>query len=95
MTPHSSNAPKHDFTRAAKKDDTEAMRKILTATPEDLSPIGVPELYMAFSEALRDNRMATADFLLRETRLVDVLSEEVVTAQAQHFGRTINLPKAP
>lgn len=95
MTPYQSASPKHAFAQAAKKDDRDAMRQLLSAQPEALSHIGVPDLYLAFHEALRDNRMGTAEFLLRETRLAESLPQEALMAQAKHFGRSLDIPKAP
>lgn len=93
MTPHQNLSPKVAFNRAAKKGDLEEMRRLLSSCPEHLSPIGAVDLFCAFNEALRDNRMETAEFLLRETKLADCLPEEKLTEQAQNFGRTIKVPK--
>lgn len=82
------------FTLAAKKDDREEMRHLLNEQAEHLSPITAGVLFFAFNEALREDRMETATFLLQETPLARMVSINKLEAQATHHGRCLSIKKA-
>lgn len=91
MTPDS-QSPKHAFADAAKRGDVAGMRRALASTPDHMSPIGPAELLQAFNEALRDDRMATAEFLVRETALTETLDERTLETQVRRYNRNLQIP---
>lgn len=93
MTPDKCHSPQKAFRLAASKDDIPGMRCILSSCPEHMSPITPIDLFTAFNDALRDNRMKTAEFLLSETRLKETMTEEMLSAQVRLHGRSISLSK--
>lgn len=93
MTPDNCHSPQKAFRLAASKDDIQGMRCILSSCPEHMSPITAIDLFAAFNDALRDNRMKTAEFLLSETRLQESMPEDMLSAQVRRYGRSISLPK--
>lgn len=79
------------FVVAAKKDDAAEMMHLIKTHPQiidDAAP-----LFYSFYDALKEDRLATAKLILKETHLSNLMPEGRIRTQAAFAGKRAELEK--